>query len=186
MSAPHSRSCSFKNRPRPKLELDLIRDPRPRTNSVPNCPVYLSLPEGIRRDASRESINSNGLCRVRSFKTTSKGVVNHGDIIKKSSANSLMSTGSAVTDGEKKEKQRTVSVASAESGGGASGASSTVPSYFRVVVLGSTGVGKTALTRQFMTSESAGPYEVHTREYYFFYFFFIFLDVVIKHMCKSV
>ncbi|XP_067651732.1 GTP-binding protein Rit1-like [Haliotis asinina] len=156
-SAPHSRSCSFKNRPRPKLELDLA-DARPRINSMPNCSVYLSLPDGLHGDLRMFGQNA-GFFRVRSFKTTSKGVVNHGDSFKKRSTVSLMSSGSTVTENE--QRQRTLSVASEESTA-VSGGSSAAPSYFRVVMLGAPGVGKTTLTRQFMTSEYMGSYDVIT------------------------
>ncbi|ESO98249.1 hypothetical protein LOTGIDRAFT_159044 [Lottia gigantea] len=141
-SAPHSRSCSFKTRNRPS---DLqIRKSRQRTNSVPNCQLFLKLPED-----GFKNIPKAQLCRVRSFKTTSKHLINRGDSFKNRSTNSLMSSGSAVTEPDK--KLRTLSVTSDDSQGGSS-----APSYFKVAILGSNGVGKSTLLRQFMTSECMG------------------------------
>ncbi|RUS84739.1 hypothetical protein EGW08_007481, partial [Elysia chlorotica] len=84
-STPHSRSNSFKNRPRPKLILDIKAAQRPRTNSLPNA--YLPLPEPFYLPHG----DGCGVKRVRSFKTTSKGLINHGDSYKRST-NSLMSS----------------------------------------------------------------------------------------------
>lgn len=42
--------------------------------------------------------------------------------------------------------------------------SSVTISHYRVLMMGAPGVGKTALTRQFMTSEYKGTYETSTRE----------------------
>ncbi|XP_041376562.1 GTP-binding protein GEM-like [Gigantopelta aegis] len=142
VSAPHSRSGSFKKSSSAKNPADA----RPRTNSMPNCPIYLSLPDVI----SQLSIPDYDLCRVRSFKKTSKGLVNHGDTVRKMSINSLMSSGNTVTDCV--ERQRTLSITSAESVCNSS-SSSTAPSYFRVAILGTNEVGKTSLRRQMMTSE---------------------------------
>ena len=142
VSAPHSRSGSFKKNAAAKTSTVA----RPRTNSMPNCPIYLSLPDVI----SQLSVPDYDLCRVRSFKKTSKGLVNHGDTVRKMSINSLMSSGNAVT--ESLQRQRTLSITSAESVCNSS-SSSTAPSYFRVAILGTNGVGKTSLRRQMMTSE---------------------------------
>lgn len=121
-------------------------------------PIYLSV--------SCENIGerpSGGLYRVRSFTKTSKGLVNRGDSFKKRSTNSIMSSGSTVTDQndqaltERDQRSRTRSVASSQTSS-VSGPYVT-PSYFRLVILGSTGVGKTSLLRQFMTSEYMGVIE---------------------------
>ncbi|CAG5124787.1 unnamed protein product, partial [Candidula unifasciata] len=77
-SAPHSRSSSFKNRPRPRLNLDILAAQRPRTNSLPNA--YLTLPDPFYMP------ETGRMHRVRSFKTTSKGLINHGDSFKTSSS----------------------------------------------------------------------------------------------------
>lgn len=154
-SAPHSRSSSFKNRPRPKLNLDIQLAQRPRTNSLPNA--YLPLPDQLLVP------DKGGIQRVRSFKTTSKGLINHGDSFKKST-NSLMSAGSAssITEAGTKLVRRPSCVS--DDSGPADSEDSHVNvltsnlSLYRVLMMGSPGVGKTALTRQFMTSEYKGTY----------------------------
>lgn len=170
----HSRSSSFRNRPRPKLSLKI--DSRPRSDSVPQ--IYLSVADSdndIRTENAYDDSNSahqgGGLCRVRSFKKTSKGVLNVGDKFKSKSTNSLKSGGSFISLHETDKKpSRTTSMTSMDSG------ASSAPSFFRVMVLGSDGVGKSTLIRQFMTSENLGPYEPRTRKLLcidrFFVFFF--------------
>ncbi|XP_071091710.1 ras-related protein Ral-A-like [Haliotis cracherodii] len=156
----HSRSSSFRNRPRPKLSLKI--DSRPRSDSVPQ--IYLSVADSdndIRTENAYDDSNSahqgGGLCRVRSFKKTSKGVLNVGDKFKSKSTNSLKSGGSFINLHETDKKpSRTTSMTSMDSG------ASSAPSFFRVMVLGSDGVGKSTLIRQFMTSENLGPYEPRT------------------------
>ncbi|XP_005091727.3 GTP-binding protein Rit2 [Aplysia californica] len=98
-----------------------------------------------------------GLHRVRSFKTTSKGLINHGDSFKKST-NSLMSAGSAtsIPDGAKMSPRR-ASYVSDDSASDSHDSKSNLQVY-RVLMMGAPGVGKTALTRQFMTSEYKGTY----------------------------
>lgn len=168
-SAPHSRSSSFKNRPRPKLCLDIAAAQRPRTNSLPNCPAFLPLPAP---DWMPKEQEGGGLRRVRSFKTTSKGIVNHGDSFKRST-NSLASNGSIgsidrdganITLNTTTSRHRRHSTASDDSGPSLSNASVVTPSYYRVLMMGAAGTGKTALTRQFMTSEYKGTYENSTPE----------------------
>ncbi|XP_059166719.1 GTP-binding protein REM 1-like, partial [Physella acuta] len=157
-SAPHSRSSSFKNRPRPKLNIDIELAQRPRTNSLPNA--YLPLPEQFLLP------EKCGIQRVRSFKTTSKGLVNHGDSYKKST-NSLMSSGSAASITEANTKlPRRPSWVSDDSAPESEESHPQAPSVvcpsnihlYRVLMMGAPGVGKTALTRQFMTSEYKGTY----------------------------
>ncbi|ESO98246.1 hypothetical protein LOTGIDRAFT_159041 [Lottia gigantea] len=147
-SAPHSRSCSFRNRPKPK-NLELAKG-RPRTNSMPNCQT-LQVPgmEGF------DNTDDSKLCRVRSFKTTSKGVVNRGDSFKKSNQ-SLKSTGSTRRDKEKRFRSP-----SETSNNSHSTNSSSQISYFKVAIIGGADSGKTTLTSQLLTSEHMG-YEVAT------------------------
>nr|KAG5707196.1 hypothetical protein BaRGS_017880 [Batillaria attramentaria] len=156
-SAPHSRSSSFKNRPRPKLSLDIEAAQRPRTNSLPNCPAFLPLPNPDWMPREGEG----GLRRVRSFKTTSKGIVNHGDSFKRST-NSLASNGSINSiDREGASSSVTItgtttnshhqhhhhhhgsssrlrkhSNTSDDSGPPLSNASSVTPSFYRVLIMG--------------------------------------------------
>ncbi|KAK7089877.1 hypothetical protein V1264_024623 [Littorina saxatilis] len=164
-SAPSSRSCSFKKAHRRPQELDLLES-RPRTNSLPSWSGQTRqrhASDGSVQERNKEPANK--LCRVRSFKVTSKGLVNHGDSFKRRSTNSLMSTGSAATDPPTEQRPRTLSVASEGSSGVVSGNGSVcAPSYFRVALLGAPGVGKSAIIRQFMTSEYRGTFDIATRK----------------------
>lgn len=120
-----------------------------RRHSMPPSPFRLSL-------SSNDVRNSEALRRVRSFKTTSKGVVNSGDVFRKKGSVCLnVSSGLAVTSSDidlatAKSRVRLPSNTSQ----GSSYASSGAPSYFRVLVMGCTGVGKTALIKQFISSET--------------------------------
>ncbi|KAH3773058.1 GTP-binding protein RAD-like [Dreissena polymorpha] len=125
-----------------------------RRHSMPPSPFRLSL-------SSNDVRNPEVLRRVRSFRTTSKGVVNSGDIVRKRGSISLsVSTGLAVTTSdidlskESHSRSRLPSCTSQASSAGNSAASSGTPSYYRVLVLGSSGVGKSALINQFMSSEN--------------------------------
>ncbi|KAL8616269.1 hypothetical protein ACOMHN_056212 [Nucella lapillus] len=148
-SAPHSRSSSFKNRPRPKLSLDIQAAQRPRTNSLPTPQLFLTLPQPDWMGPPQEE--GGGLCRVRSFKTTSKGLVNRGDSFKRSthslaSNHSRGSTDKGLAEANDKKTPPSKNASPA-------------PTHYKVLMMGSTGSGKSALTRQFMTSEYKGTYE---------------------------
>ena len=152
----HGRSCSFRNRPRPKL-LDVDFD-RPRRSSLPSPSTNHHLSVSFEDIGRRESSSQQPLQRVRSFKTTSKGgIVNRGDSFKRSS-NSVNSTGSAIVNNTDNavnalNRQRANSSHSKESANADSIASSIETQVYKVAMLGDKGVGKTSLTNQFMTSE---------------------------------
>jgi len=158
-SAPSSRSCSFKNKPRSRgLRLQIEE---PRRNSVPiTSSNTLSVSYTDIRTA-----NGALLQRVRSFKTTSKGIENRGDSFRRRSNGSIASTGSAKIMehfSECNKRCRIPSDTSDDSATTCSCASSTSPAYYKVLVLGEDGVGKTALTSQFMTSEYMGDLDIST------------------------
>ncbi|XP_033754893.1 GTP-binding protein REM 1-like [Pecten maximus] len=150
MSAPNSRSTSFKNRPRPRGLRFQVAEPR--RNSLPvgsddvlsQCLSYSDI-----RD-SDETIE-----RVRSFKMTSKGIENRGDSFRRRSNGSIASAGSTKMADQScdQKRQRIPSDTSDGSMTGCSCASSSSTGYYRVLVIGDAGVGKSALTNQFMTSE---------------------------------
>lgn len=158
-TSAHGRSCSFRNRPRPKF-LN-VETERPRRSSLPSPVVnYLSVSfDDIHGQNERAQ---QPLQRVRSFKTTTKGrIVNRGDSFKRSS-NSVNSTGSvatvpnadvAATSGQISNRHRVNSTHSKDSGTIESTGSSTEKQIYKVAMLGDKGVGKTSLTNQFMTSE---------------------------------
>lgn len=140
---------------------------RPRTYSLPATEVRsfrpVAEPPSVWRDVYT--------CPVRSFSRTTKGVVNRGDSVRKCSINSLLSSGSTMTEGE--ERHRALSIASQDGVGfelcGGVGVDGNVaPPYFRVAILGTMGVGKSALFRQFMSSEYLGTYETNCGEFHFF------------------
>ncbi|XP_060062696.1 GTP-binding protein REM 1-like [Ylistrum balloti] len=164
MSAPNSRSTSFKNRPRPKGLRFKLEEPR--RNSLPvgsddvlaQCMSYTDI-----RD-SDETIE-----RVRSFKMTSKGIENRGDSFRRKSNGSIASSGSAkITDHDQRcdrKRQRIPSDTSDGSTTGCSCASSSSSGYYRVLVIGDNGVGKSALTNQFMTSEYMVNLDIATDDF---------------------
>ena len=117
--------------------------------------------KGEKSDSGREPLR-----RVRSFKTTSKGLINRGDSFKRKKNRSH--TGCKVLeDGSDKRDQRnhltledacspqTIPTVSIDT----TGSLDQTPNHFRVLMLGVPGVGKTLLTDQFMTSEFLGNYE---------------------------
>ncbi|KAL5022823.1 hypothetical protein ScPMuIL_001978 [Solemya velum] len=164
----HQRSCSFKTRTKPRDGEGEENQPRRHSMPVQQTPNLLSVSYNDLRECREEE---EGLHRVRSFKTTSKGLVNDGDSFKSRSTNNIMSTGSTVTSDSNNPKEETRSIlvrerfpseASDESSTTPSCTSYTSqqsPSYFRVLMLGANGVGKTAITNQFMTSEYMGAYD---------------------------
>lgn len=126
--------------------------------------------DSLRRARSLKGERSEGdrepLRRVRSFKTTSKGLINRGDSFKRRRNRSH--TGIKVLeDGDINRDQRNhVSLADACSPQtiptvaiDTTGSLDQTPNHFRVLMLGVPGVGKTLLTDQFMTSEFLGNYE---------------------------
>ncbi|KAL5022457.1 hypothetical protein ScPMuIL_001612 [Solemya velum] len=151
------RSVSMKmKKPRKRcqdtLELD---DIRPRTSSLPTRST-LKKPSlsSLRPRADSHNENDDEFYRLRNFITTAKGIVNRGDSIISRSTNSVLSSGS-----EFGALSRTSSSLSCHSSAAnISTCFLTGTRVFRILVLGSTGVGKTALTQQFMTSDYLGGF----------------------------
>ncbi|GFR74805.1 hypothetical protein ElyMa_003902400 [Elysia marginata] len=117
----------------------------------------------------RNSYDNCPVCMVRSFKTTSKGnVVNTGSFCRVPSSNSLRSSGSLNTShntsmdsGSRRSSGYSQRAGSIDSGSGDENRPTwlvppevpnicVTPSYFRTLVLGSAGVGKTSLVQQFV------------------------------------
>lgn len=102
-------------------------------------------------DVSRGKPDAN-LRRVRSFKTTSKGVVNRGDSFRKKGARcgglGKESPPRGLTPNVSPHLSATPRLAPAPVMDGDQNSS-----YYKIVALGAPGVGKTAITQQFMTSE---------------------------------
>lgn len=156
-SEPNSRKCSFKNR----QNYSELSD-KQRRNSMPAA--VLNNVSVSFNDLSLERTPVHPISRLRSFKTTSKGVVNNGDSFR--SNNSVMSSGSAVNgdlfldqeeQGIKKQSRSPSDVS--ETSNSYSIESTHTPSFYRIGMLGYDGVGTTSLISQLMTSEYMGAYD---------------------------
>ncbi len=162
-SAPHSRSSSWKKskRPRsPRADADVLEG-RPRTGSCP-------LEDTISKLERLQMLRDDDVFIVRNFATSAKGIINRGDSFKKRSSQSVASdgAGSAASGpggvGEGGDRSRALSVNSQ----GSTNASSTgAHHFFKVVMTGDHGVGKSALMHQFMTSEYMGATDISFGEY---------------------
>lgn len=100
--------------------------------------------------------NADGtrLRRVRSFKTTSKGaLLNRGDSFKKKSTHSLVSAASAMAEinqlQQEELKNNNIDPADIP----------TIPTFYRIIMMGCDGTGKSHLAKQFMTSDFVGTGE---------------------------
>ena len=151
----HSRSNSCKKAKNPR-NLQLQIESRPRSSSLPNVqePNFLS-------PFSAHSSVQIDTYRVRCFCTTPKGIVNKGDSIVRAKSNTSMVSAASYGSGLNlamddrrlslnSQGSATHSVASSND------ASSHETPIYKVIVLGKDGVGKTAVTQQFMTSEYMG------------------------------
>ena len=131
---------------------------RPRTCSMPTRNTFRKPGLGLLGQAHHglHLDVETDLYRLRTFSTTSKGlVINRGDSMR--STNSIYSSGSEQFP--LSASSRTSSTLSRES----FGLMQVVP--FRVTVLGASGVGKTAITQQFMTSEYLGGFDTSIGKY---------------------
>ncbi|XP_074644733.1 uncharacterized protein LOC141901419 isoform X1 [Tubulanus polymorphus] len=175
-SPGHTRSCSLRKKRNRPGELMLDFDPiRPRTSSMPTKndfkkPDFLSPPSptSYMKRSSEKDEDHCPLYRVRSFRTTSKGIVNRGDSFKSRSTNSVASTGSLGSTSRLSNSMDDCRAGgcseSVKSHGSTANsvASSTGSTAYRVIILGAGGVGKTAITKQFMTSEYMGAFDTTT------------------------
>lgn len=97
------------------------------------------------REEMRPRTNSmpskNQLLRVRNFQTSGKKLENRGDTVKSASHHSLVSSDNS-SEGQSDTE---------ECVGASNGAAPT--NTHRILLLGAEGVGKTALTQQFLTSD---------------------------------
>ncbi|XP_023703119.2 mucin-5AC isoform X2 [Cryptotermes secundus] len=152
-----------------------VKTPGSRSNS--GRPNFLCLPQQRSRVASMPNTGvEEEYYRLRHFSITGKGVVNRGDSLKSrrsrsnnsvTSSNSSHSTehltaggGVGITGGGSSypgsaRTSATASLASSRE----SSTSNPGPTGYRVVMLGSAGVGKSSLINQFMTSEYLHAYD---------------------------
>ena len=157
------RSLSCRRSSRRQRDVEAIEFPRHRTASMPSRNMFRRPdPDKLRESYAMRKKGyedrDEEVYRIRSFTTSSKGVINRGDsfkIRKSVSQVSLDSTGSC-TQRDPNFRARSYSSNSQDSATNMSGCSSTdgdIPTY-TVLMLGSNGVGKSSLTHQFMTSEN--------------------------------
>ena len=165
-----SQSCRRPQVVRPhELNLLVDDDIRPRTVSMPSkgdipkpqsVPARAAVSQGQTPGDGSDHIELN-FYRVRSFTSTSRGIINRGDSFKRrkrmtASNLSIDSTGSCPE--RLTQLRRTWSTQSQGSRGSSVNSSldADTPTSFRVIILGAPGVGKTAIIQQFMTSEYMG------------------------------
>ena len=111
---------------------------------------------------------SETLYRRRSFSTSSKGIVNEGDSIVLKSHDTGSNTNLTIefpVDSDNRSR-----ASSFNSGSVYSATSSGEYSNYRVLMVGSSGVGKTSLAQQFMTSEYMGAQSTSFGKYKVSYF----------------
>lgn len=143
-SPHHSRSQSVRMAKRPnRLELPEFRS---RVSSMP-------------LEASRYNprlIDDEEFYRLRSFSITAKGVVNRGDSLRsrRSRSNTSVASSTSRHSGDLREP---MSLSAANSCASSHSGHDIVK--YRVVILGGSEVGKTALTTQFLTSEYMNAYD---------------------------
>lgn len=157
-SAPHSRSSSWKKMRRPRSSRDVTDDldyfnGRDRSGSTPNDDDTVMATLEKLRIAQQED-----LCVVRTFEISSKGLVNRGDSFKRRSdasiASSCNSSGAAPSCADE------TPLLNKPANSTNSTDNKNTAAIFRVAVIGASGVGKTSLLQQFMTSEYMGGVEI--------------------------
>ena len=157
---PRIRSASMKKKNIKVSEDFELEEIRPRTSSLPTRnsfkkPNLLSIRTAaaiLYEDSERDFYTQ------RHFETTKGGLVNRGDSLISRSTTSIVSSGS-----ELGALSRTSSSVSQGSLG-----NETVVKPHCVLMLGTQGVGKTALTQQFMTSEYLGGFDTSIGEWSIF------------------
>ncbi|XP_046342367.1 GTP-binding protein GEM-like [Haliotis rufescens] len=154
---PKKRATSLKKPKRRFLENVELEEMRPRTSSLPSRndlkkPVQYLSPYS-------ESAEYDSVYTLRSFVTTSKGrVVNRGDSLRSRSTNSVLSSGSGSMT-ELTPLSRTSSSLSQSSVANSTGSAFGI-NPFKVLVVGTMGVGKTSIARQFTTSDYLGDLDI--------------------------
>ena len=143
------RSLSFKIAKETHVDSYSQREMRPRTCSMPTSAYRRLMLQGTHLRLNIQPDTEE--YTVRSFKTKSKGIVALGDSRRKRSSNSVSSSEGDVCP------VSPVSISSCSlSRESIVMCPAMLPS--RVIVIGASSVGKTALTQQFMTSEYLGGF----------------------------
>ncbi|VVC24503.1 Hypothetical protein CINCED_3A007546 [Cinara cedri] len=186
-SPHHSRSQSVRT-PGSKSTVQLQLGP----NGIPkNRSNQLSLPQQRSRVASMPNTGvEEEYYRIRQFSITGKGIINRGDSLKsrRSKSNNSVASSNSSTEHLTTTNCTVIGVGGGVVGGGGGGGSypgsartsagtslassresscASCPGItqpFRIAMLGATGVGKTSLVCQFMTSESLHIYDASIDE----------------------
>ncbi|KAL4235220.1 meiosis-specific cyclin Rem1 [Mactra antiquata] len=148
------RSSSFRN-DKPKPQVTKRNQPLSSSGNCSSSPNLLFPKDDIHVGAHRLDARDVPLRRVRSFKTTTKGVVNRGDSFRKRSSNRNVASGS--TNGH--DSPALVHGGSHPEFVNTPAADEPLSSYFKVQILGPPGCGKTSITNQFMSSDYANAYD---------------------------
>ena len=156
-SAPHSRSSSWRKSRRPRQKREFTREARARACSVPTEEVLYKKLQQLR------ILSQEDRYVVRNFKTSPKGIVSKGDLIKNRSSSSLASEDGSFLDEDFDIPQATAIYSPGS--GAPSVTSSPSPPIFRVLFIGDRGVGKSAIVQQFMTSEYMGAIDASFGRY---------------------
>lgn len=143
-SAPSSRSNSFRSKARPEIARVRV-DNNYRRNSEPMTPILPGL-------LTVPGDHGEQLVRVRSFKTTSKGVINRGDSFRRASKGNVPPISLSKSDNALYKP--TAPAESNKDRPSAKVSETPCSNCYKVAVVGADGVGKTALTQQFLTSEN--------------------------------
>lgn len=148
-SAPNSRSNSFRSKTKPEVKVLHVDVGNQRRNSEPSTPLptdSLSVP----------GQDDNILVKVRSFKTTRKGIVSRGDSFRRQSRGSITNLTASKSDNALYKTQDQTPTKTKNGLLAAPSKSPETPysNCYKVAIIGADGVGKTALTKQFLSSES--------------------------------
>ncbi|XP_015519915.1 GTP-binding protein REM 2 isoform X1 [Neodiprion pinetum] len=148
------------------------RQYRCRTSSMPAVPRHRPMLAEMKRsgiNGAEEAEGEDGVeyYRLRSFSITANGVFNLGDSLRSRRSKSINSVTSSGTSCSSSRDARHLSLASQLSGteGEEDDSNGRVATY-KVGMLGASGVGKTALTAQFTTSEYICAYDASLDEEY--------------------
>ncbi|KAK9307616.1 hypothetical protein QLX08_002205 [Tetragonisca angustula] len=160
-----ARSASGSRGPAPQ------RQYRGRTSSMPAVPRHRPMLAETKRGGAggADEVEEDGVeyYRLRSFSITANGVYNLGDSLKSRRSKSINSVTSSGTSCSSTREARLLSSASQLSGMEAEeDTSNERVATYKVGMLGASGVGKTALTAQFTTSDYICAYDTSLDEEY--------------------
>ncbi|XP_012258755.1 uncharacterized protein LOC105687572 [Athalia rosae] len=163
-TSPAAPACTSRGPPQ--------RQYRCRTSSMPAVPRHRPMLAETRRGGANGGDDADGeegveYYRLRSFSITANGVFNLGDSLRSRRSKSINSVTSSGTSCSSTRDARLLSSASQLSGteGEEDDSNGRVATY-KVGMLGAAGVGKTALTAQFTTSEYICAYDASLDEEY--------------------